>query len=59
MIKIGDKVDIFQKPLTNEDFEGKAIVKAIDQVYENHIDATVEFLSDPGDLFFRAILTDD
>ena len=56
-MKIGDEVDIFQKPATKEDFEGKAKIVKINSVDNmGFTRATVEFIGEPGDHYFRAIL---
>jgi hypothetical protein len=56
MIKVGDKVKIYQKPLTQEEYEGEAIVKNIISESEDYgTHAQVEFLDEPGALYFRII----
>jgi hypothetical protein len=57
MIKIGDKVKVYEKPLTEEGFEGEAIVKEIkfiDEI-ERLYYCLVKFNEDQNNMNFRTI----
>ena len=52
------RLKIYQKPFTQEDFEGIATIKKINRVYKTHIEAEVEFEGELGETYFRTIVTD-
>lgn len=54
-MKVGDTVKIYQKPITKEDYEGKAVIVKIHAVHDDRIHAQVEFLEERGSTYFRTI----
>lgn len=55
-LSVGDRVEIFQKPVTKKESEGWAIIKEIYRRYDTHIDIKVEFEDEPEITYSRTII---
>lgn len=60
-VKVGDRVKVYQDPVTRTDFEGEALVREVlrgpcpDGFYFIY----VEFVDDPGDTWHRKVTAAD